>query len=102
MTITYCYDLPHQDSEGQRLHLVRVQWNSFTNKNYVMSLIQWKPRTRWMDFPRWADTFFDDDLQLLRHLFRHIRSLISFILIVTTGCEKVQNRYQHNPYDQGF
>ena len=26
-----------------------------------MSLINWKPRNSWMDFPRWVDTFFDDE-----------------------------------------
>lgn len=25
-----------------------------------MSLINWKPRRTWMEFPRWMDSFFDD------------------------------------------
>ncbi len=27
-----------------------------------MSLITWKPRNTWMDFPRWVEDFFDDDM----------------------------------------
>ena len=29
-----------------------------------MSLINWKPRNMWLDFPRWTDDFFDDELQM--------------------------------------